>query len=148
MKKKSTNVPLISSILLLLLLSGGCAKKSQGPGPADDLEKLEGTWIGPEIGGSQGDWTFIFSGNHVRVNGPTQESYAGIFQVNSRANPKQADFIIEESSIQDYVGKTSLGIYELQEKKLALAASEPGASTRPVSFQEKGDSRFWVLKKK
>ncbi|MFB0524311.1 MAG: TIGR03067 domain-containing protein [Phycisphaerae bacterium] len=145
-KKKSTNVLFISSMLLLLFLLGGCAKKS--PGPVDDLAKLEGTWIGPEIGGSQGDWTFIFSGNHVSVNGPTQESYTGTVQVNSKANPKRVDFIIEECSLRDNIGKTSLGIYELQEEKLALAASEPGASTRPASFQEKGDGHFWVLKKK
>jgi len=148
MKKKSTNALFISSMLLLLFFSCGCAKKSQGPGTVDDPAKLEGTWIGSEIGDSQGDWTFTFSGNHVNVNCPTQESYAGTVQVNGRADPKQADFIIEECSVQKYVGKTSLGIYELQEKKLALAASEPGASTRPASFQEKGDGHLWILKKK
>jgi len=54
MKKKSTNVLFISSMLLLLFLSDGCAKKSLCLGSADDLAKLEGTWIGSEIGRSQG----------------------------------------------------------------------------------------------
>lgn len=148
MKKKSANALFISSTLLLLFFSFSCVKKSPGQGTVGDLAKLEGTWIGSEISGSQGDWTFTFLGDHVNVNCPMQESCAGTVQVNSRADPKQADFIIEECSVQKYIEKTSLGIYELQEKNLALAASEPGASTRPASFQEKGDGHLWILKKK
>jgi uncharacterized protein (TIGR03067 family) len=83
----------------------------------------------------------------VDVNGPTQESYKGTAKISSRADPKQADFIIEECFLQDYVGKTSLGIYELRETRLALAANEPGTPTRPISFQEKGDARLWFLTK-
>ncbi|MGD8501116.1 MAG: hypothetical protein PVJ86_10745 [Phycisphaerales bacterium] len=141
-KKESTEVFFIPAILLLLFLIGGCAEKAPDPATEDDLERLEGTWVGPEVGGSPGDWIFVFSGNHVDVNDPTEESYGGIVKISSKADPKQADFIIEECLLQDYVGQTSLGIYELRERRLALAANEPGAPTRPISLQEKGDAHL------
>ncbi len=143
-KKENTIVLFISSILSLSLIVG-CAKKSTAPGTNDELAELQGTWIGSAADSPEGDWTFAFSEDQLSVTGPTQEWYKATIKINGNKDPKQADFMVEDCFHQDYIGKASLGIYKVQENTLTLAASEPGATTRPASFQEIGDALLLVL---
>lgn len=144
-RKKNTWVLIMCSMVALSLMIG-CAKDVP---VEDDAAKLEGTWVGPEVEHrDQGDWTFTFSGNLATANLPTGESYyKGTVTINSETDPKQVDFAIEECFIQDFVGKTTLGIYQFEENKLILAACEPGTSQRPASFENNEGGGLWALTK-
>jgi len=110
--------------------------------------EVEGTWIGPEAADQQSKWTFKFAGNRLEVTGPTnQEWYKGSILISPEESPKRADFIIQECSDESLVGKISVGIYKLDGKKLTLAASAPGNTTRPTALDSQSDGRLWTLTK-
>jgi uncharacterized protein (TIGR03067 family) len=108
---------------------------------------LEGTWVGTDAGGYGGQWTFVISKGKVEVKGPESEYYAGTMKLNDKASPKQIDFKIDKCSTPEYIGETSLSIYELEGNKLTLAASEPGSMYRPTFFDSSGGVMLFSLKK-
>ena len=107
--------------------------------------ELEGTWVGTVAGEYGGEWTFVISMDKVEVKGPDSEYYAGTVTVNTKTNPKQADFKIHKCSQPEYVGETSLGIYRLDGDKLTLAASEPGYMSRPAFLESGGGAMLFSL---
>jgi len=109
--------------------------------------ELDGTWVGADAGGYGGQWTFVISKGKVEVKGPESEYYAGTVTLNTKTNPKQADFKIDKCSMPEYVGETSLSIYKLEGNKLTMAASEPGSMYRPTFFDSSGGVMLFSLTK-
>ena len=122
--------------------------KRQKVDTAQKATELEGTWVGTEVGGYGGQWSFIISGDKVKVKGPEVELYSGTLTLNPKPNPKQANFKVEKCSMTQYVGETALGIYKLQGNKLTLAANEPGSMSRPNSLTSGGGGRVFSLTRK
>lgn len=125
-------------------------RRTRKPGdrsPKGALSLLQGTWQGKELGGREGSWSFMISGNKFDAKGPEPEAYSGRLRPNPKADSKQVDFIITKCTFSDYVGRASLAIYKIQGKQLTLAACEPGSSTRPNDFQAGGEVRVFVLTK-
>lgn len=107
--------------------------------------ELEGTWVGTADGEYGGEWTFVISKDRVEAKGPESEYYAGTVSLNTKTNPKQADFKIDKCSMPQYVGETALGIFKLDGNKLTLAASEPGSMSRPAYLESGGGARLFSL---
>jgi uncharacterized protein (TIGR03067 family) len=107
--------------------------------------ELEGTWVGTAAGGYGDEWTFVISSGKVEVKGPESVFYSGTVALNTKTNPKQAEFKIDKCSLPEYVGETSLGIYKLEGNKLTLAASEPGSISRPAFFESGGGAMLFSL---
>ena len=84
----------------------------------------------------------------MEVKGPDSEFYSGTITLNTKTNPKQSDFKINKCSLSEYEGKTSLGIYKLEGKKLTLVASEPGSMSRPYYLESGGDAMLFSLTRK
>jgi uncharacterized protein (TIGR03067 family) len=110
--------------------------------------ELEGTWVGTADGEYGGEWTFVISKGRVEAKGPQSEYYAGTVMLNTKTNPKQVDFKIDKCSFPEYVGETSLSIYKLEGNKLTLAASEPGAFSRPAFLESGGGAMLFSLTRK
>jgi uncharacterized protein (TIGR03067 family) len=110
---------------------------------AEKGSELDGTWVGTADGEYGGQWTFTISKGKVEVKGPDSEYYAGTVTLNTKTNPKQADFQIDKCSQPEYVGETSLGIYKLDGNKLTLAAGEPGYMSRPTYLGSGGGQCFF-----
>lgn len=122
-------------------------QKEQTAQKAQAGAALEGTWVGADSGGYGGQWTFVISKGKVEAKGPESVYYAGTVKLNDKTSPKQIDFKIEKCSLPEYVGETSLSIYELEGNKLTLAASEPGSTYRPTFFDSTGGVMLFSLKK-
>ena len=127
--------------------SGEVTFKRQKAATAKKGGELDGTWVGTAAGG-YGEWTFTISGGKVEVKGPDAEFYAGTVTLNTKANPKQADFKINKCSLPEYEGETSLGIYKVEGNKLTLVASEPGSMSRPYYLESGGDAMLFSLTRK
>jgi hypothetical protein len=55
-------------------------RRTRKPGdrsPKGALSLLQGTWQGKELGGRQGSWSFMISGNRFDAKGPEPEAYSG-----------------------------------------------------------------------
>jgi uncharacterized protein (TIGR03067 family) len=115
---------------------------------AKEDAELDGTWVGTADGEYAGQWTFVISKGKVEAKGPESEYYAGTVSLNTKTNPKQADFKIDKCSMPEYVGETSLSIYKLEGNKLTLATTEPGIMSRPAFFDSTGGVMLFSLTKR
>lgn len=121
--------PLSKSLFIYVLITGFfffgvCMTQASG------TTELEGTWKDPHQG-----WVFEFSGNKIKITGPSpQMNIEGTFTSDSDADPKKIDIKIEKAGAPQYQGRTSLGIYKIEDILLTLALSEPGNNTRPQEF--------------
>jgi hypothetical protein len=69
------------------------------------------------------------------------------FLRNNNCNRNKMDLIISAAAARIAKGTTSFGIYEIEEDTLVLAASEPGNSQRPFSFDQREASVAFVLER-
>ena len=125
---------LILSVLAVFAIATavvGCSS-SNTTGPTPTLTsgntELEGTWTAATEG-----MTLTFSGNNWTFTRSSLQ-ISGTFTINSAASPKTIDRYVTTSSVPQYVGKTSLGIYLLSGTNLTFVGLEPGNATRPTSF--------------
>jgi len=125
--------------------TGELTFKRQKADTAKKGAELDGTWVGTADGDYSGQWTFVISKGKVEIKGPDSIFYSGTVALNTKTNPRQADFKINSCSQWDYVGETSLGIYKLNGNKLTLVASEPGSMSRPAFFESGGGSMLFPL---
>ena len=140
---------LLLILLCLLLLLSTCKKEEEETtNNGNNVTELEGAWVGYEVGGLLGDWTFIFSGNKIDVTvSPLNpaEWYLGNYSINTQevnilgqsipVNPKQIDFVITDCSLSSYIGTTAKGIYKIEnDTTLTYSGCGPGNPDRPSSF--------------
>ena len=132
---------------IMVVSVGGCKRESEPPVEAKDIDILQGTWVGTEIGNNQGQWTFIISGTKIDAKGPEPEAYSGTLKLNAEVEPKQADLVIEKCEFEEYVGTTALAIYKIEGDKFTMAGNEPGSTVRPAIFKGGDGTRVFVFTK-
>jgi uncharacterized protein (TIGR03067 family) len=111
----------------------------------DNKMELEGEWVSTVTGL---DVTVTFSGDHFSVAAPTPNYwYKGTFKLDTDSDPKKIDLAIKEAGIPQYVGRTSLGIYKIEEGILVMTINQPGAPNYPSSFKSSGAVVFKLKKK-
>lgn len=148
MTRKYCSAIAVCLTAIVILSVTGCRNKPDEPTPeAGDIDLLQGTWTGTEVGEQQGQWTMIISGTTIDCKGPEPEAYTGILKLNPDVDPKQADFVIDKCAIDRYVGTTSLTIYKIEGDKFTMAGNEPGSTIRPTKFESGNGTRIFVLTK-
>lgn len=139
-------------IIIFLLISSavlftGCKEDSPaGTGQNDVKTEVEGAWSGIEISGAAGSWKFNVSGKSASITAtyPVM-SYSGNISVDTTTNPRRLDLDITVSTITEYIGTKSLGIYKISGDTLYYAAGEPGVTFRPRGFVGTSTSRVFIL---
>jgi len=110
--------------------------------------ELEGTWSGYEIGGPQRDWTLTIERNQFALVCENASLwFKGSLKLNTNCNRKKMDLIINDTPVRSYNGKTSFGIYEIEDGSLILVTAEPGNTQRPFSFDETEEVSAFVFEK-
>ena len=61
----------------------------------------------------------------------------GEFELDAKADPKTIDLVIKKGAD---AGKTQLGLYKVDDKRLTLCLGKPGEKDRPKAFESKPDS--------
>ena len=136
MKSKMSN--LLLPLFMLIILPVACST------PAE----MEGTWLGHEIGSPQQNWTMTIEGSQFKlVCENTGVWYKGNLVLNTNCSRNKMDLRIRATAVQAYNGKTSLGIYEIEDGSLILVATEPGKTQRPFSFDETEEFIAFVFEK-
>lgn len=132
---------LIAAVTCVFLLYG-CGDKNN-PVSAGIPTELEGTWSQTAGGVTT---TFTFRGSTFSAT-MEQTSYSGTFTIDTSVTPHHIDCYITASTTSGYVGKTSLGIYQLSGNTLEFAGNEPGNTVRPTSFASTLQTAYFVLTK-
>lgn len=99
--------------------------------------ELEGTWLGYQIGDPHLDW--ILTIQHNQFNMICEDLsmwYSGHFKLNNNCERNKVNLEIKNTAVAAYNGKTSFGIYKIEEDTLILVANEPGKDARPLSFDD------------
>lgn len=114
----------------------GCAtlKKS-------DVTALQGTWQGRMLQGDpQHQVSMVISGSNFAFRDETDTNawYKGTFSVREDSTPRQFIAVISECPFAQYVGKTSMLIYRLENGTLTFAGNEPGNPAVPAAFDAPG----------
>lgn len=124
---------------------------------AEDAKKakktpLEGTWKHSD--GSERVREVKFAGNQFEVKADMDGNvitFKGTFTLLNKEKPKGINMEITDCPVDEFKGKTSLGIYQLKKGKLMWCAAHPGAKDRPAKFAEEVDGvefMFVTLEKK
>jgi uncharacterized protein (TIGR03067 family) len=121
--------------VVMWVAASGCSKSH----PTDSVA-FQGNWTGREIGANTpGSPTLVFSGTNLEFRGAdTNEWYKATFTLREDTNPKQLVAVITECPFPQYVGKTSLAIYRIEDGGLRIAANEPGNPSAPANFDAPG----------
>jgi uncharacterized protein (TIGR03067 family) len=132
------------SFCTAFLFFGGC-KNNDNPASAAATTELEGTWSGhikDEPGISVG---IKVQGNAITYTYEGMEMYRAHFTLDNSVTPHRLDAVITSSSQTQYVGRSSVGIYQLANDTLQIAGNEPGMTERPTSFTPSGDIMVMIL---
>ena len=116
------------------ILAAGCSTL-----PRSNTAILQGAWQGRVIQGNpEAACHFLIAGNHFEFrDADTNVWYKGSFTLREDTAPKQFIATVSESSLPQYVGKTSLAIYRIEQDTLTITGNEPGNPAVPASFDAK-----------
>lgn len=132
--------------LIVVTTMTGC--KKQTPGTLTDIDRLQGTWVGRELGSNSSDpWKLVITGDKVQADGPGPEDYSGTITFDETTMPKSALLTIDKCAFESYVGAVSNNIYKLEDDKLTLAGAEPGSGSKPTTFQPGSGTRVFEFSK-
>jgi uncharacterized protein (TIGR03067 family) len=135
------SLTLAATVVVGIFLYCGCAST-----PKRDLTRLQGTWVGEEIGGPKGECRMTIEGTTFRFQGArAEEWYVATLTLNPKAQPKQAMVRIGDCPVPRYVNQTTKAIYKLEGKTLTIAAHEPGVEALPTTFEPSAGSRMRVF---
>jgi uncharacterized protein (TIGR03067 family) len=112
-----------------------------------DMNALQGTWSGQEIGASGPATMSIFRDALAFRGADPAEWYKGNFTLRVDTFPKQLYIVITDCSEPQFIGKTAHAIYKLEGDTFTVTGNEPGERSFPASF-DAATSREFVLKKK
>jgi uncharacterized protein (TIGR03067 family) len=136
-----TRHTLAASVVVGVLLACGCAST-----PKRDLTRLQGTWVGHEVGGEKGECRMTIEGDTIKFQGARQgEWYVGRVALNPKAQPKQATILIESCPYPKYANQTSKAIYKLEGTRLTIAGHEPGNAAVPTVFERSVSNQTRLL---
>ena len=131
--------------MVFTMTLAGCEDKTTAD--VTDVDRIQGTWKGRELGDRGGEWTLVISGDQVEADGPGPEDYTGTIAINETTTPKSARLTIDKCAFERYVGTTANNIYKFESEKLILAGTEPGSDTKPTSFQADNTARVFEFSK-
>jgi uncharacterized protein (TIGR03067 family) len=113
------------------------------------LTTLQGTWKGLAKADPDHPCSFVVSGSHFDFHDDSDTNvwYKGTFSLREDTTPKQYIAVITECPFPQYVGKTSLAIYRLDNGMLTITGNEPGNPALPSAFDAPGAARIEVTRK-
>lgn len=135
-------IPIFIFVAIAIFIFPACDTGKNGGGGDPARGHLDRDWSGAFYNLDDG-----ISRNHVVASTDGQEVYRGNYTAYPEEDPKRFKFEITSSSISQYVGKTSHGIYKIEGDQLTIASNEPGVNDTPTSFTPGGGTRVFELTK-
>jgi len=119
----------------------GKAEKSAGAEKAEkatgDMAAMQGKWKGRSVRDNpEHQVTFVISGKNFEFRDETETNnwYKGTFILKEDTTARQFIATITDCPFPQYVGKTSMAIYKIENGTLMITANEPGKTEIPADF--------------
>ena len=123
------------SVIRAGLLAAAPALRADDSAVEKDLKTLEGEWTVKSEGGSE--ISYKFKGDKLEVTAPSR-SYKMTVKIDASAKPeKTIDFHIDEGP-DDAKGKTSKGIYKLEDDNNTFVFCMRPEGDRPDKYEQIG----------
>jgi len=91
--------------------------------------------------------SFVISGKTFDFRASdTNIWYKGTFSLREDTTPKQYIAVIGECAFPQYVGKTSMAIYQMKDGTLTITGNEPGNPAAPTAFDTPEAARMELKK--
>jgi uncharacterized protein (TIGR03067 family) len=116
---------------------------------AKQSELLQGTWEGFEVGREAlGKCVLTISGDSIHFQGANKDEwYKADFTLPTGTDPNQLRVVIKDCPVADFIGKSAVAIFRIQDGALTLVGHPPGSSDAPKSFEGDATSRSFIFKK-
>jgi uncharacterized protein (TIGR03067 family) len=121
---------------------------SEKAGKSDEAA-MQGAWKGHSVRDDpQHKVTFVISGKNFDFHDVTDTNnwYKGTFTLKEDATPRQFIAKITDCPFPQYVGKTSMAIYKIENGTLTITANEPGKDEIPADFDSQESACIEVKK--
>lgn len=115
------------------------------PAGTTAITELEGDWSGYMVDDPSVSVGLEIHGSGIVYNYEGQEMYRAVFTLDKSITPHRLDGVITASTYSQYVGKNTLGIYQLSNDSLLVAGNKPGDPDRPTSFTPEGETMVMRL---
>jgi len=115
-----------------------------------DMTALQGTWSGRIVQGNpEHQCSFVISGRNFDFRDDTDTNvwYKGTFSLREGTTPRQFIALIRECPSPQYVGKTSMAIYQIESDTLTITGNEPGDPAAPSGFDGPDAARMELKRK-
>ena len=129
-----------------LVLMTGCKKEKPVVEKVADIDLMQGTWKGAEVG-REGEWILVIADDKITVDGPGPEDYVGTLALDETTTPKSVVLTIDECGFEQYIGAKASNLYKIEDGKLTIAGTEPGSGMIPSSFEPGNGTRVFELRK-
>jgi uncharacterized protein (TIGR03067 family) len=103
-----------------------------------ELEQLQGAWA--SVAGPRSA-NLLVAGTHFTFEFLDGEIYMGTFFLDTEADPKQMDMLIEEGP-NEHKGQIALCIFHVEGSVLRWCPTKPGSDRRLTGFPSVTDDRY------
>jgi uncharacterized protein (TIGR03067 family) len=134
-----------------LIVTAGPRTRAQEDAAQADLKRLQGTWLieSVEQGGKKtdvlagGKMVFTENEHSIRRSGAPENTWAkGAHKIDTSQSPKHFDI---DPRTGPNVGKTHLGIYEIDGDRCRICFADPPTDDRPAEFKSKDGTHLVLL---
>jgi uncharacterized protein (TIGR03067 family) len=123
-----------------VILIAGCSRQQKS-----DVTALQGTWSGPQLNiKPEHQCSLIISGNNYEFqdDADTNAWNKGTFNLREDTTPRQYIAVIGDCHLPQFVGKSIVAIYQLENDTLKITWNAPGKTAPPAAFDARGVARM------
>jgi len=133
---------MLLSVAVLLQLAG-LVRGDEAKEVTGDLKVLQGNWV---FSADEQEAKWSLEGDTLRA---TFNDMVFVCKVtlDPTSSPRTIDFFVKEGP-NDVVGKTTLGIYKIENGQVTFCVRRPGENSRPTEFKDIEDETFMFVMKK
>jgi uncharacterized protein (TIGR03067 family) len=130
-------------LVAALALSAAGVRGGDADEVTGDLKLMQGNWV---FTADEVEARWLLEGDTLKATFHDMVFVCKL-TLDPKASPHAADFFVQQGP-DDVVGKTTLGIYKIEDGRVTFCVRRPGETNRPTEFKDIEDETFVFTIKK